>query len=467
MLVELLPNGGSQAPSESSATLRWDRQNRIPLHRWLSKDAVILLLTPLVIPPVSQVDITRDPFEPLGQSLAKSYPAVRHVPYTSQDGVTGVHIAFIKKADVVVFIITGFPSKGETSQLELAALVDKACGSRPLVVVSCCGLDYHEIQRLNFLTVVEATGFSAPDLRAVSTVLVHGERSLHQLTTQALDTLNRISAWSIDPWHCERDLADVHRLWTDNVPQQYKLSQSSFGALLKRDGYAMHHVVRDPLEGQIIGFCATFITFADSKGEELIGSIAVIVVRKDFQNRGIGQALYNKALNKLSNIRGLNRLLLGSTFPRLWYGIPSDHPDMMLLRGRDWTYDQAAPGTGRIMADWLLRFNEGPSSVLTSSGLTFRPCQVSDSRFVAEMAAQVSEAKHGFGWYDQYVRLLDSSHISDIILGFEGSTLVAITITYTQNKGNPTAADLPWAASIGPGIGGITCICIKGDRAPN
>lgn len=126
--------------------------------------------------------------------------------------------------------------------------------------------------------------------------------------------------------------------------------------------------------------------------------------------------------------------------------------------------DLSGPGTGHIRADWLLRFCDTPPLNLASAGLNFRPCELSDSREVLEMVARESERKHGFGWYDQYARIIDSGFIGDVILGFEGSTMVATAITYTSPAGNPTASDIPWASSIGTDVGGVTCICIKGER---
>jgi ribosomal protein S18 acetylase RimI-like enzyme len=452
---------GTRASSALPATLRWDRQNCVPLEACMSKDAILVLLTPLVVPPESQRDAACDPFEPLGRQLAEKHLSVRHVPYTKQAGITGIHVAFIRKADVVVFVITGLPTNNEVSQLDLADLVGEACGSRPLIVVVCCEINDAEIERYHFPTVIRARGFSAPDLMAVSLILLGGNASPARSLLQGPNLQSTDISRTVQPWIRERDLVETHELWTSNVPPQFRLSQQAFGALLDRDGYSKHHVVRDP-GGQLAAFCATYITFADSKGEQLIGSIAAMVVRTELRGRGIGRILYDEALSNLSKIRGVHCLQLGSTFPRLLYGIPVDHPDARWAEGRGWTMGQNSPGNGRIIADWLLHFNETPTLNLASAGLSFRRCEVTDARQVAEMVASESERKFGFGWYDQYARILDNSHIGDVLLGFEGSTLVATAITYTYTDGNPTAEDLPWAGLIGTDVGGITCICIKG-----
>ena len=453
-----LSTGASLA---SFATLRWDRQNCVPLEACMSEDNILVLLTPLVVPPESQQDNTCDPFEPLGRQLAEKHPSIRHVPYTKQAGITGVHVAFIGKADVVVFVITDLPTNNEVSQLDLADLVSEACGSRPFIVVACCEISNTEIERYHFQTVIRAKGFSAPDLLEVSLILLGGHGSHTHSSLQGPTMESTEISWTVQPWSCERDLVETHELWTNNVPAQFRLSRQAFGALLHRDGYSKHHVVRDP-GGQLAAFCATYITFADSKGEQLIGSIAAMFVRADLRGRGIGRILHDEALSKLSNIRGVHYLQLGSTFPRLLYGIPVDHPVSRWAERRGWTLGLNSPGNGRIIADWLLHFNETPALSLAPAGLGFRQCHATDARQVAEIVALESERKFGFGWYDQYARILDSSHIGDVLLGFEGSTLVSTAITYTYANGNPTAEDLPWAGLIGRDIDGITCICIKG-----
>ncbi|EXL65921.1 hypothetical protein FOPG_17877, partial [Fusarium oxysporum f. sp. conglutinans race 2 54008] len=63
---------------------------------------------------------SRDPFEPLGKALARTHPWIRHVPYTKERGITGIHVAFIKRARVVIFVLTGFSTEEGLFQLELA-----------------------------------------------------------------------------------------------------------------------------------------------------------------------------------------------------------------------------------------------------------------------------------------------------------------------------------------------------------
>lgn len=426
-----------------------------------SRDDIVVMLTPLVMPPESQQDITSDPFEPLGQLLAQKHPAIRHVPYSKQNGITGVHVAFVKRAHAIIFVVTGPPSADEPSQLEFADTVAEVCGDTPLILVACCQIDGAELHRFEFPTVIQARGFSRPDLVEVASVLLGGPVSPAQSSTTMGQTPTASFPWTVQPWDYDRDLAETHELWTTNVSPQFRLSQAALGGLLKRDGYAMHHVVRTP-NGQVAGFCATYTTFADSAGHRLVGSIAALMVREELRHQNIGRILYDETLSKLSKIRGIQFLQLGSTFPRLLYGLPVDHQGMGWIERRQWTIGERTPGRGRVMRDWVLHFNEAPNLDLASAGLNFRPCEFEDIPKVVAMVESETERKFGFGWYDQYYGVLDNSQTGDVLLGFEGATLVASAITYTCTDDNRTAMDLPWAGRLAPDLGGVTCICIKG-----
>ncbi|KAI1044326.1 hypothetical protein LB505_007131 [Fusarium chuoi] len=84
----------------------------------------------------------------------------------------------------------------------------------------------------------------------------------------------------------------------------------------------MHYMVREPNQGQAIGFCATFTTFTDSSGDRLIGSVAAIIVHKDFRGQGVGRFLHNEVVSKLNKIRGhISKVALRSARTRNRYGV--------------------------------------------------------------------------------------------------------------------------------------------------
>ena len=446
-----------------SAVILSDRQRCIPLNRVLGEDDVILLLTPVVIHPEPEMMQRGDPFEPLGRALSQQHRSVRHVPYTKSSGITGVHVAFVKRAKVVIFVVTDLGEIDGVSQLRFAEMVNILCETGPtLVVACCCGKIGADLPDLGFPTLIQISGFSGKDLDALAHLLLTEDMSYSSPSNKESSLSSGASAWQVQTWDYDRDIDDAHRLWIDSIPTQFHLDRQTFGSLLRRDGYAMHHVVRDLSFGMLLGFCATYITFADSSGDRLIGSIAVIMVREDRRGQGIGRILHDAALGQLHRIRGVGQIQLGSTFPRLLYGLPRGISDTDWFRRRGWVLDETAPGRGRVLADWILMFSALPQVSLASAGLNFRPCELADAHRVIGMVSQESEKKMTFGWYDQYAKIIDSTNMSDIIIGFEGSTLVATAITYTPSSQSPAARDIPWAGALGENIGGVTCICIKG-----
>ena len=455
----------SRGLEKPAAVVLWDRQHCIPLGRVLSDDDVILLLTPVVVPPDPQIRTAADPFEPLGKALSGQHRAVRHVPYTKSHGITGVHVAFINRVKVVIFVITGFSNMDGVSQPDFAGIVADACDTRPFVLVACCDIPADYIHALDFPTVLQTKGFSRLHLAEVSSLLLDGAGTTPDLGTESTDLPRTRTVWPVHQWDHDRDAPEAFKLWRTTMPREFHLEESLFLSLLRRDGYAMHHVVREPESGAMLGFCATYTTFAGSSGDTLIGSIAALIVREDYQNRGIGRSLHAEALSKISRIRGVARVQLGSTFPRLLYGLPATSPEVEWFQGRGWELTESGRGRGFLAADWILRFEDMPSLNLASAGLSFRQCQMPDFQDVIDMVSRESSKKLLLGWYDQYAKVLDSSFLGDIIVGFEGTTLAAAAITYIPGSDNPVAADLPWAGTIGSNVGGVTCICIIGKFA--
>ncbi|RBQ98600.1 hypothetical protein FVER53590_07996 [Fusarium verticillioides] len=456
----------STMQSQSSpATLLWDHQDLIPLQKNLGDEDLVLLLTPAAVPIDQSLANASDPFEPLGKALARTHPWIRHVPYTKERGITGIHVAFIKRARVIIFVLTGFSTEEGLFQLELAEVAREVCEERPLVLIACCEVSEKGAREYGFPTIIRCPGYFAADLQAVA-VLLTSERPTATEATPTAGNSPPPPTWSLLKWDYDRDLPETHALWDACLPSKFHLDRSNLGSLLKRDGYAMHYMVREPNQGQAIGFCATFTTFTDSSGDRLIGSVAAIIVHKDFRGQGVGRFLHDEVVSKLNKIRGVGIIQLGSTFPRLLYGLPAPETDTEWFEKRGWNMKESTPGNGRRVLDWLLRFADHPVPDLASAGLTFRPCQLTDYQKVVEMANKESQKRYGFGWYDQYAKTIDSCYMNDIVVGLEGENLVAAAITYFPNNGSPCGADIPWPASIGQSIGGVSCICIK-DEDPD
>lgn len=448
------------------ATLIRDRTSHVPFSRILKNGDIVLLLTPIV-PPLDN-EPGRDPFEPLGKGLAKYHPWIRHVPYSVQSGITSTHVSFIKRAKIVVFVISGPTSNGQPSQVDLSSIVQLIGDHRPHVVVACCDVQALEPAVGSFSTILQLPGYSLYDLQVGADILFLG-RSTQPSPPPAILARQKLAnqaGWSVLSWDQGRDVPAIYELWCQCMPAQFKLGFIPLMRVLQRDGYAKHFTVREAGTNSLLGFCATYITYLDSKGDNLVGSVAVIFVRASHRGQGIGGILHDEAMRGFKKTRGVNLLQLGSTFPRLLYGLPVDHPSERWFERRGWRMDGTAPGTGQEVSDWLLSFNEWPTGGLPLIGVSFRSCGFADFDRVLEAVDWESKRNGNMAWYDQYAKLADSMSMTDIMLGFRGDAIVATAITYVEHSDNPAAEDIPWAGSISLDTGGVTCICITGELDP-
>ncbi|EGR52140.1 uncharacterized protein TRIREDRAFT_52960 [Trichoderma reesei QM6a] len=465
----LYPSEYPQGIQRPVATVMWDYQHCIPLDQIPTRDLPVLLLTPVVVPPVGN-DPTdnRDPFEILGQTLSARNIPINHVPYTKNQGITGVHVAFIRRARAVIFVITNLAGTDGQLQLGFSELVARACESRPLINLVCCNLAGQNISSTQFRTLVHITGFTNSDLLVAAALLLDGcSRPTVSVDTGTLapSASDAEPTWSVSPWIAERDLAETCALWQACLPRQFHLSASALGSLLKRDGYALHYVVREPAGGSLVGFCAAYATFADSSDVALIGSIAAIIVQAEYRGQGIGSSLHEAAMNRLHGVRGVQRLHLGTTFPRLFCGLTADMADAgQWFARKGWPVNALEHGgQGGLVSDWLLRFTDLTGALIPYSGLGFRLCHEGDAHDVLDLENRPpATTSHGFGWYDQYARTLDSEYRSDIIVAFDHATIVATAITFVPGQQSPAATDIPWPESLNSNVGGVTCICING-----
>ncbi|UKZ57803.1 hypothetical protein TrVGV298_011664 [Trichoderma virens] len=409
----------------------------------------------------------RDPFEILGQTISGRNIPIRHVPYTKAKGITGVHVAFIKRARAVIFVITHLAGADNLLQLELAELVARICESRPLILLVCCNLASRNISNTRFRTLVHIAGYTNADLLVAATLLLDSDPGLPMPAEAGIVAQARVDAepgWLVQSWVAERDLVETCALWQACLPYKFYLSPSTLESLLKRDGYALHYVVRESTRGSLIGFCAAYATFADSSDVALIGSIAAIIVQPAYRRQGVGSALYDAAMTRLGRVRGIQKLHLGSTFPRLLCGFTAEMADASHWFARkgwpvntQWREDQ-----GGLVADWILNFMDLTGVMIPYSGLGYRRCYESDAQQVLDIEHRPpATTSYGFGWYDQYARTIQSEHIGDIVVGVDRDTIVATAITYIPGQQSPAATDIPWPGSLNGGVGGVTCICIR------
>ncbi|KAE9374486.1 hypothetical protein N431DRAFT_455239 [Stipitochalara longipes BDJ] len=462
----------SNAPSRSSEALPVellrDAPNWLSAVRNLRETDVIVLLTPVVIPISHNPTDTSDPFEPLGRSLAKRHSRVRQIPYTQRNGITSTHLGFIKRGHVIILCFAPDPS--QQLQQEFAEVTFALSDNKPCIIVVCCK-PADISQALLFPTVIQTVDYSPSALEATA-ALIFGEGP-QLLGDTPLEPTNdvqpRARLWAVEQWNEVRDMTNVLGLWNECISSRFAIDERTLASLLRRPGYAKHYVVRDPRNGEILGFCATYLSYVDKEGENLIASLAVLLVRYSSRQQGVGLSLHSHAISQLKRTRGVMRLQLGSTFPRIFYGPSSE---MQLneewFRRRGWQLNKPnVPGQGQIVRDMILDFANWryAEEHQRLESVSFRLCTQEDMVGVLEIVETTSAKQAKMGWYDQYLSLMNGPNVKDVVLGTDDDKVIAIGLTYTPSCGSQIASNLPWAGRIGNEVGGVTCICLPQLRA--
>ncbi|KAM3071938.1 hypothetical protein ACMFMG_008404 [Clarireedia jacksonii] len=464
----------SSDEEDSLATIWRDSTNWLARVQSLQEPEVIILLSPVVVPVTQDPSDISDPFEPLGRALARRHAKVRHVPYTQRNGITSTHLGFIKRGHVIILCFVVRPE--QQLQLEIADVVFAVSEDKPCIIV-ICGDSTDMQDSIPFPTVILTADYSTQALEMAAT-LIFGERQpnpnevLAVLRPRQLEPV-RPKLWPVDQWNEARDVSSIHSLWVENFDRRFSIDAATLRSLLHREGYAKHYVVRSPTSGEVLGFCATYLSYIDQEGERLIASLAMLLVKSAYQRQGIGLSLHSHAVDQLRRTRGVIRLQLGSTFPRMLYG-PLVGPTGALttsdewFRRRGWTLDKYVPGQGQLVYDLILHTRNWTYQEQRSQELfRYRPCTQDDMTRVLELVEKASIQQARMGWFDQYFSLMNGPNIKDIVLCLAGSQIVATALTYTPSCGSAAASNLPWAERVGRDVGGVTCVCIfSSERDP-
>ena len=240
------------------------------------------------------------------------------------------------------------------------------------------------------------------------------------------------------------------------ISPKFIIDQDTLTQLLHRPGYAKHYVVRDPENGQLLGFCATYLSYVDRAGEKLIASLAVMLIPPANRSKGIGLSLHTHGISSLKKTRGVVALQLGSIYPRIFYGPPFDmYINEHWFERRGWKLNSG------LAQDLILACDDWPTSVNlpATDNIIYQQCTQDKMDEVLLLVEKAAARQSKTGWFDQYWSLMDSPNVRDILIGIGNGSIVAAALTYTP--GSQVSSNLPWAALVGSEVGGITCVCLR------
>ena len=225
----------------------------------------------------------------------------------------------IAEADTVIFATRN--ASLSPHQKDFGLSLGKMLGKKLIIIATCDPYDFLEEKDeiKNYITIYEPT---IPAFKSAVDVMFGVTKALGKLpvgpqsTSQDSQSSTRIFDGS------EREINHIWNLWQTIFPT-WTIELNRLTKILNRK-LGVHFV-------QDHGFCLSFVGGGQSK-------IAIIGVLPEYRGKGIGTSLISKALNELK-LRTPNPLPLsiGSSFPRLWPGVPNDFSaetkDFFLHRG--------------------------------------------------------------------------------------------------------------------------------------
>jgi len=467
---------------EASVTVvRADRQ-KMSVFSCLQQTDIVLLLTPVVRPiyPPDGISGPIDPFECFGQALASRHKKIRHVPYTLQNGITSVHMAFIKRAAAVILVTCNSVRPHQSPQISNAKVVRAACGSKPLVALAACD-PYDLLDDKSFPTYICTYEYTKPALETAASV-IFGERhapGVLPISIPDSQAKRPQHSWKVDIWEKRRDAFGTADLWKHVLGRQWPMDAATLSGLLDRPGISKHYIVRNPTSKEILGLCATYFT-PRSQGK-VIGSLALLLVRPTHVNLGIGLSLHSVAVRELSKAAGIDSMQLGSIFPRFFPGLPVGlaAKDLDWFSHRGWKL-----GDDKFVYDLFLdmekdrprwHISSDTTSTTTTKGsdllsVSFSICQPSQYPALLAFEERFFPPRDYPGWLEKYHSLRVTDDIADIVLATistqaslenpYGTTIIGTALVYSPVGNSQVAKDIPWPKIMGEKVGGIACLSI-------
>ncbi|SZF04265.1 unnamed protein product [Blumeria hordei] len=433
----------------------------------LKKEDLIVLLAPVAYPVSEDYTDRRDPFEHLGRFIESRHSKVAHVPYIRRIGLTSTHLGFMQRAKLIIFCI--LPHDDRSLQLELTDRLFQFGNFKPIIVVQIC--NYIELNLdIPVPTVIKALGYVPSTLKAVADLMFadNGEGLNDSVPVSSIPAGTNIKLWTVEQMYEARDMTSIMTLWEECTSGNFPIKFETFSALLRRPGYAKHYVVRNSPGGEVLGFCATYLSFIDQDAKKVLASLAAILVRPSYQDKGIGFCLHEHVIKQLKKIPYVTQFQLGSNFPRIFRGLPCTmKKNQKWFQNRGWKLVTKQSGQSQNPIDLLLKFENWSiqNRCQTEDSLLFRRCTHFDMKQVLELVRKSDCTHKQTGCYSQYLTLENGPHVGDIILAIEGNNIIATAIKYTSKSGTQVALNLPWAAVIGDHVAGMTCVCLDVDNA--
>ncbi|KAL3464406.1 acyl-CoA N-acyltransferase [Aspergillus heterothallicus] len=270
----------------------------------------------------------------------------------------------------------------------------------------------------------------------------------------------------ITPLDISTDLPEVTSVWGASLPG-YALPASSIQKLVPKP--TAHHLIAritSDTETNIIGFALTYQTPPHHSGPS--GYLSVLAVHPQHQNQGVGTALVSEIITFYRTKYTPCNLILGSSFPRFWPGVPRDLSEDVVrffekrgFRFRD--PEMRSVDLIQDIEDFDLWEEDIDSYVGRASqgGFTFGVLR--EAGYAECLEGQRRNFAYNAAWVEMFETLDPKSHPSSIMVAFSPSGK-QIGWTLMLSPDSPILQE-NWAMPplCGPSTGLIGCVGIDQD----
>jgi hypothetical protein len=155
---------------------------------------------------------------------------------------------------------------------------------KPLLIVLTCKAQNLEQFYKDFPAIVQSKDYTRPTLETTASFIFRKDDRTSLPSRRLCQSQNPpLRVWQVEQWNESRDIDSVYDLWTQIIDVRFVMHITTLAALLRRPGYARHYVVKNS-SGQLLRFCATFLSYVDQAGENLIASLAILLVDLEHQH---------------------------------------------------------------------------------------------------------------------------------------------------------------------------------------
>jgi len=252
-------------------------------------------------------------------------------------------------------------------------------------------------------------------------------------------------AEKIQPYDASSDLASAFTLWQTTVGREWPIDFTRFKQVLAAPN-AHHFVAKE--DGQLIGFAATA---RSPSWDAQAGHLQLLLVAPSWQDRGLGSALHDAALQHF-RATGANIAQLGGLVPRFWCGLPENLPAARaFFSKRGWEFDQPVYD---LVQD-LRQYTTPPAIYqrIADQGITLATGCEED---VPEILA--FEQREFPNWLHHYERCARLGDYRDMLYARNQEGRIVGTLLMYTPQSHETRTDVVWRVLLGYDAGAMGAV---------